>query len=110
MSATTPTSRGAAKTPEQGSFRACLAAARLPGHCPRAGAASEGREAGSSRPRPMRRPVARAGAERVLRWWSLGEASAHVDGAQMMGKPGVAFRKARCQRPCLPDAMPQAPH
>jgi len=47
----------------------------------------------------------------VLRWWSLGEASAHVDGAQMMGKPGVAFRKARRQRlhPCLPDAALPAP-
>ena len=36
-----------------------------------------------------------AGAERVHRWWSLGDTSAHVQGAQMMGKPSVSFRKAR---------------
>ncbi len=81
--------------PKRGSFRACLAAAWVPGRRPHTGAAGEGRVAGSGRPRPTRRPRARTGAERVLRWWSLGEASAHVDGAQMMGKPGVAFRKAR---------------
>lgn len=35
------------------------------------------------------------GSNHVHRWWSLGETSAHVQGAQMMGKPSVAFRKAR---------------
>ncbi len=35
------------------------------------------------------------GSNHVHRWWSLGETSAHVEGAQMMGKPSVAFRKAR---------------
>ena len=35
------------------------------------------------------------GSKHVHRWWSLGETSAHVQGAQMMGKPSVAFRKAR---------------
>ena len=39
-----------------------------------------------------------AGAERVHRWWSLGNTSAHVQGAQMMGKPSVSFRKARAQQ------------
>lgn len=38
------------------------------------------------------------------RWWSLGDTSAHVQGAQMMGKPSVSFRKARARQACLPEA------
>lgn len=45
-----------------------------------------------------------AGAERVHRWWSLGDTSAHVQGAQMMGKPSVSFRKARTRQAYLPGA------
>ncbi|KAK9819243.1 hypothetical protein WJX81_003710 [Elliptochloris bilobata] len=38
-------------------------------------------------------PPSARGSAHVHRWWSLGETSAHVQGAQMMGKPSVAFRK-----------------
>ena len=38
------------------------------------------------------------------RWWSLGDTSAHVQGAQMMGKPSVSFRKARARQAFLPEA------